>query len=65
MWISESVSSEEFIDSISLHPHTHTHTHTHIFYYTHTQVVISGPFINFLLHNHFITKKSLKKNPAM
>jgi hypothetical protein len=24
-------------------------------------VVISGAFINFLLHNHFITEKNLKK----
>ncbi len=27
-------------------------------------VVITGPFINFLLHNHFITHKFQKKNPA-
>ena len=29
------------------------------------KVVISGPFIIFLLHNHFITEKNLKKNPTM
>jgi hypothetical protein len=27
--------------------------------------VITGPFINFLLHNHFITEFFFKKNPAM
>ena len=30
-----------------------------------TTVVVTGPFINFLLHNHFITEIFLKKNPAM
>ena len=29
------------------------------------RVVMSAPFSLFLLHNHFITKKNLKKNPAM
>jgi hypothetical protein len=27
-------------------------------------VVITGPFINFLLHNHFITEKKIKKKPG-
>ena len=36
-------------------PHTHTHTHTH----THIQVVVTGPFINFLLHNHSVIYKIL------
>ncbi len=26
-----------------------------------TTVVVTGPFINFLLHNHFITENFLKK----
>ena len=26
-----------------------------------TEVVVTAPFINFLLHNHFITEKNLKK----
>jgi hypothetical protein len=30
-----------------------------------TIVVVTGPFIIFLLHNHFITDNFLKKNPAM
>ncbi len=30
-----------------------------------TGVVISGAFILFLLHNHFITENKFKKNPAM
>ena len=29
--------------------------------FLHTGVVVTGPFINFLLHNHFITEKILKK----
>jgi len=28
-------------------------------------VVMVRPFSLFLLHNHFITEKNLKKNPAM
>ena len=33
--------------------------------HAHPLVVISGPFIKNLLHNHFITEIFFKKNPAM
>ena len=50
-----------------IHTHTHTYTHTYIIYiHTHTRththtcirVVISGPFLKNLLHNHLFMADS-------